>query len=260
VDKDNVLDQMVTKKLIIGYIERHTENTIQFQVSMPSASMTLAEQVGIHHTFKLTTAISTSNMMLLDAQGRIKKYDSPLEFKNRIKFIRQLRSHHVCFQDQIYRLYEAAMVKTKELVALRSNTVQALWLSDLDKVVMEFRKFSSSSSTSPSDLPPSSASTVAASASSIVSSVDAQKSQTLALRGGGVPYRGKATAADVARVVAEGGNPELVFRTRELANFCVYRDPITTIRCRKMGTKTVEGNDGKRCMKHRVGDIGGSCQ
>ncbi len=131
MDKDNVLDQMVTKKLIIGYIERHTENTILFQVSMPSASMTLAEQVGIHHTFKLTTAISTSNMMLLDAQGRIKKYDSPLEFKNRIKCIRQLRSHHVCFQDQIDRLYEAAMVRTRELIALRSNTVQALWLSDL---------------------------------------------------------------------------------------------------------------------------------
>jgi hypothetical protein len=89
--------------------------------------------------------------------------DEILKFKNRIKFIRQLRSHHVFFQDQIDRLYESAMVKTRELIALRSSTVQALWLSDLDKFVMEFRKFSSSSSTSPSDLPPSSSSTVAAS-------------------------------------------------------------------------------------------------
>jgi hypothetical protein len=55
------------------------------------------------------------------------------------------------------------MVKTREFIALRSSTVQELWLSDLDKFVIEFRKISSSSSTSPSDLPPSSSSTVAAS-------------------------------------------------------------------------------------------------
>jgi hypothetical protein len=77
--------------------------------------------------------------------------------------IRQLRSYHVFFQDQIDRLYESAMVKTREFIALRSSTVQELWLSDLDKFVIEFRKISSSSSTSPSDLPPSSSSTVAAS-------------------------------------------------------------------------------------------------
>jgi DNA topoisomerase-2 len=77
---------------------------------MPSASIvTLAEQVGIHQMFKLTTAISTSNMMLLDAQERIKKYDSPLDIlsefcSQRLQFYVESRPRCVtALQDEILK-------------------------------------------------------------------------------------------------------------------------------------------------------------
>lgn len=39
--------------------------------------MNLALQEGLEKRFKLTTSISTTNMHLFDANGVIKKYDTP---------------------------------------------------------------------------------------------------------------------------------------------------------------------------------------
>jgi len=262
--------------VITGYIECHTEDNILFQVTMPSESMTHAEQIGIPQMFKLTTAISTSNMMLLDAQGTIKKYDSPLDvladfcslrlqlykksklmrvtalheeilsLKGRIKHVREVRSTHVVFQNQLNELYKLAVHKTEQLIALRLSTPQELWLSDLNQFVAELGTFTSSSS-SFSASSSTSTSTVTASASSLASS---SESNTPALSEGGVRHRSKATVGNVAGVLAKGGNPELTFTQRELANFCVFRDPVTKVRCFKMGYPSVDGN-GKKCTKHK---------
>lgn len=44
---------------------------------MTEKELEVAEAKGLTEYFKLTTKITTSNMIAFDAEGRIKKYDSP---------------------------------------------------------------------------------------------------------------------------------------------------------------------------------------
>lgn len=59
------------------YKEHHTDATVKFVVSLPESKMKEALANGLYTKFKLTSKVSTSNMMLFDSQGRIKKYDTP---------------------------------------------------------------------------------------------------------------------------------------------------------------------------------------
>ncbi|MFS8022247.1 putative DNA topoisomerase (ATP-hydrolyzing) [Helianthus anomalus] len=56
--------------------------------------MNKAKEEGLLKKFKLTTTLSTSNMDLLDANGVIKKYDTPeqtsLQLENKVWFIREV--------------------------------------------------------------------------------------------------------------------------------------------------------------------------
>lgn len=52
---------------------------------------------GLFKKFKLTSIVSTSNMHLFDAEGKIKKYDTP---EQSITF-----AMHNCFESQYYVMF-----------------------------------------------------------------------------------------------------------------------------------------------------------
>ncbi len=62
------------------YKEYHTDCTVRFVVKMNSKQyQTAIDQGGLHKFFKLQKTISLNNMVLFDAKGVLKRYDSPLE-------------------------------------------------------------------------------------------------------------------------------------------------------------------------------------
>jgi DNA topoisomerase-2 len=64
-----------TPAWIKDYRENHTENTVRFEITciekLPATDAELIKK------FKLTSTLSTGNMVAFDAKGRIKKYDTP---------------------------------------------------------------------------------------------------------------------------------------------------------------------------------------
>merc|ERR1712217_118155 len=64
---------------ITDFREYHTENTVHFEVFLTAAKMAEAEKAGLEKTFKLKTSISTTNMTLFDAEGKIAKYNTALD-------------------------------------------------------------------------------------------------------------------------------------------------------------------------------------
>ena len=70
-DYKEFLEGLIEKKIITDFREKHTEETILFELDF-----TGSPDVSI---LKLETTIRTSNMHAFDAKGKIKKYDSPLD-------------------------------------------------------------------------------------------------------------------------------------------------------------------------------------
>lgn len=61
------------------YREYHDNLNVHFVVTMSQSELERAEQQGLLEYFKLTSKISTSNMICFDFEGKIKKYESPEE-------------------------------------------------------------------------------------------------------------------------------------------------------------------------------------
>ncbi|KAL8576595.1 DNA topoisomerase 2-alpha [Nucella lapillus] len=77
--KEEVLEAMLqgTEKappMITDYKEYHTDTTVKFVVKMLPEKLAQAEQTGLHKVFKLQSNLS-SNMVLFDSRGCIKKYN-----------------------------------------------------------------------------------------------------------------------------------------------------------------------------------------
>lgn len=60
---------------IKDYKEFHTDTTVHFRLTLTPEQMLDAEQTGLIKKFKLEASVATSNMMLFDVEGRMKKYD-----------------------------------------------------------------------------------------------------------------------------------------------------------------------------------------
>ncbi|CAE7303561.1 TOP2 [Symbiodinium natans] len=79
--KEWVLEQMQAqagkRAMISEFREYHTENTVHFSLSMLPDKVAQAEQRGLEKTLHLKSSLSTTNMHLFDASGRLKKYESP---------------------------------------------------------------------------------------------------------------------------------------------------------------------------------------
>lgn len=109
--------------------------------------MKAAEEEGFENRFKLTTTISTSNMVCFDLHGKIKKYNSPEEmiadfYPKRLEFY-GLRKQHLA--DELTRQFErlsnqarfVTMIIKKELVV--SNKKKSAIVAELRE--LNFRPF-----------------------------------------------------------------------------------------------------------------------
>ncbi|KAL5535074.1 TOP2 [Sanghuangporus sanghuang] len=61
------------------YKEHHDNRNVHFVVTMGAKELEKAEAQGLEEFFKLTSKISTNNMICFDFEGKIKKYNSPEE-------------------------------------------------------------------------------------------------------------------------------------------------------------------------------------
>jgi len=59
--------------------EYHSESNVHFEVTLTPEKMALADARGFDKVFKLKSSISTTNMVLFDAEGRINKYETALD-------------------------------------------------------------------------------------------------------------------------------------------------------------------------------------
>merc|ERR1719321_2450353 len=60
--------------------EYHTENTVHFELTLSEQKMQLAESMGLEKAFKIRrNGAATTNMMLFDKDGKVKKYASAEE-------------------------------------------------------------------------------------------------------------------------------------------------------------------------------------
>ena len=64
---------------IKDYKEYHTDTSVHFVVELNAKGQEEMKAKGPHEFFKLTNQISTSNMVLFDSEGKIKKYATPEE-------------------------------------------------------------------------------------------------------------------------------------------------------------------------------------
>lgn len=65
--------------LVSDYREYHSENSVRFEVTLSKGGMKHVDQHGLEKIFRLSSSIGTSNMVLFDAEGKIKKYATALE-------------------------------------------------------------------------------------------------------------------------------------------------------------------------------------
>lgn len=84
VYKENVLEPMLhgsekIPPILTDYKEYHTDVTVKFVLNMAEDKLAEAEATGLHKKFKLEASINTSNMVLFDALGCLRKYESPLD-------------------------------------------------------------------------------------------------------------------------------------------------------------------------------------
>ncbi|KAI6196197.1 DNA topoisomerase 2 [Aphelenchoides besseyi] len=80
--KSSLLNPMLegTSKVaatISDFSEYHTEDTVKFVVKMEPAQLRAYESKGLHESFKLISSINTTSMVLFDANGCLKKYNTP---------------------------------------------------------------------------------------------------------------------------------------------------------------------------------------
>ena len=64
---------------IKDFKEYHTEHFVHFKIELSSENLAKAESIGLEKVFKLKSSISTSNMVLFDPNGKIRRYESALE-------------------------------------------------------------------------------------------------------------------------------------------------------------------------------------
>ena len=65
--------------LCSDYKEYHTDTTVKFVVTLSADKMMEAEAVGYHKKFKLESSLNTSNLVLFDRDGCLKKYPNVME-------------------------------------------------------------------------------------------------------------------------------------------------------------------------------------
>ncbi|GJZ07768.1 DNA topoisomerase 2, partial [Tanacetum coccineum] len=99
---------------IKDYEARNHNTSVHFKITMTEDQMNKARQEEFLNKFKLTTTLSTANMYLFDAKGKLKKYNTPeqiledffhfrLDFykKRRIALLRELKKASMILENKM---------------------------------------------------------------------------------------------------------------------------------------------------------------
>eukprot|EP00892_Ulva_mutabilis_P007081 jgi/Ulvmu1/4745/UM020_0029.1 len=84
--------------LVSDFKEHHTDTEVSFTVTLTDVGLRTAQEKGISTFFKLQTKISTSNMMLFNADGLIEKFTTPEHiltdfYSIRLEYYERRRKH-----------------------------------------------------------------------------------------------------------------------------------------------------------------------
>jgi DNA topoisomerase-2 len=120
--------------------EYHTDTTVSFIINFTEEQMSKAEQAGLYKKFKLISSIATSNMVLFDAQGQLRRYSNVGEILTEF-FQLRLDYYHRRKASQAQKLTEQCTIlnnKVKFILAVRSkafdiNAEDSLLLQQLTK-------------------------------------------------------------------------------------------------------------------------------
>jgi len=78
--KENVMEVLASGEkvpaLIGDFREYHTDTTVRFVVTVPENQLGTVEDKGLHNVFKLQETISTTNMVLFDDKGCLRRFES----------------------------------------------------------------------------------------------------------------------------------------------------------------------------------------
>ncbi|KAL7421894.1 DNA topoisomerase 2 [Cryptotrichosporon argae] len=151
-DFKEMLEEMTTgtdkvPATVKDYEEHHTATTVHFKIKMSEANLKAAEAEGFEKRFKMTTTLSTGNMVCFDLNGKIKKYASAEEilldfYPKRLEYY-ALRKQHLA--DELNRQFErlsnqarfVQMIIDRKLVV--SNKKKAVIVAELRE--LNFRPF-----------------------------------------------------------------------------------------------------------------------
>jgi DNA topoisomerase-2 len=133
--------------LLKDYKEYHTDTTVHFVVTLTEKGKEAVKREGLEKVFKMTAKINTSNMVMFDPQGKIKKYATPedvvddfydvrLDYYHRRKafLVNELTNQHDKLSNQARFIQ---MIIKKELVL--NNRKKAAIVAELRE--KEFRPF-----------------------------------------------------------------------------------------------------------------------
>ena len=71
--------EVATGVQIKDFKEYHTEHFVNFKIELSAENLIKAQAMGLEKAFKLKSTIGTSNMVLFDPNGKIRRYDTALE-------------------------------------------------------------------------------------------------------------------------------------------------------------------------------------
>ena len=132
---------------ITDFKEYHTDVTVKFIVKMAQEKLRRAQHEGLHKVFKLQTVINTTSMVLFDANGVLRRFDTPEQIceeffhtRKRI-YIDRKRFLEGMLQAQSDRLSEQArfimmkienkiVIENKKKAQIIEQLVQANFLPD----------------------------------------------------------------------------------------------------------------------------------
>mmetsp|Transcript_9591 Transcript_9591/g.17196 ORF Transcript_9591/g.17196 Transcript_9591/m.17196 type:complete len:1243 (+) Transcript_9591:36-3764(+) len=109
-------------KLLEDYQEYHTEKTVHFELLLSPDGKSLAENARsedkLEKALKLRSSISLNNMMLFDAEGKIKKYDSALDV------LRDFAEVRMGMYDKRKAFLVARLTRETEVLSAKARFVQ----------------------------------------------------------------------------------------------------------------------------------------
>ncbi|KAL7748705.1 DNA topoisomerase 2 [Sorochytrium milnesiophthora] len=126
-----MLEEMVTgtektPAFIRNYNEYHTDATVHFIITMSPESMRICETEGLDKKFKMTTTLSTSNMVCFDQAGRICKYAAPEDimrdfYQLRLRYYQKRKEHLV---DQLHKDHSRLANKVRFIREIIGGTLK----------------------------------------------------------------------------------------------------------------------------------------